>query len=227
MTNSTVANLIDDHVGDLEQAICDVLGQTIDSDISTVPVVLASTLAQPNGVATLGATSLVVQNPANATATPAASKIVMSDGASKIAAGWVPTTVESYGNARLRLSGSVTQTVAAGVSANLTLPSTEGEDAGGWHSGGTITLPSAGLYLVSLQVYGTGTTNDTAFLAISPPQFPLTGVGLVVTGAGLVIQAGGMIYVNGSMAITPFTFLNNGSGAMSITDVYLSIAKVT
>lgn len=43
---------------------------------------------QANGYASLGATSLVVQNPANATATPTASKIPIADGNGKLASGW-------------------------------------------------------------------------------------------------------------------------------------------
>jgi len=38
MTNLTVGEYIDDHVGDLEQAICDALGFTIDSDITESPL---------------------------------------------------------------------------------------------------------------------------------------------------------------------------------------------
>ncbi|UCG88387.1 MAG: hypothetical protein JSW71_07550, partial [Gemmatimonadota bacterium] len=45
--------------------------------------------AQASGYPSLDGSSLVVQNPANATATPAASKIPIADGAGKLAAGWV------------------------------------------------------------------------------------------------------------------------------------------
>ena len=44
--------------------------------------------AAASGLASLDGSSLVVQNPANATATPTASKIVMADGSGKLASGW-------------------------------------------------------------------------------------------------------------------------------------------
>jgi hypothetical protein len=44
-----------------------------------------------NGVATLNASSKVVQDPANAQAAAAANKIPMSDGTGKLAVGWLPT----------------------------------------------------------------------------------------------------------------------------------------
>lgn len=43
-----------------------------------------------SGYATLDASTLVVQNPANATATPTASKIPIADGSNKLAIGWFP-----------------------------------------------------------------------------------------------------------------------------------------
>lgn len=44
--------------------------------------------ASANGLASLDGSSLVVQNPANATATPTASKIPIADGSGKLASGW-------------------------------------------------------------------------------------------------------------------------------------------
>lgn len=48
-------------------------------------------LGVADGVATLNASSLVVQNPANAQTTPAANKIPLADGSGKIANGWINT----------------------------------------------------------------------------------------------------------------------------------------
>jgi len=48
-------------------------------------------LGAANGVATLNASSLVVQNPANAVTTPAASKIPLANGSNKIDNGWLNT----------------------------------------------------------------------------------------------------------------------------------------
>ena len=50
-----------------------------------------SSKASASGLASLDGDSLVVQNPANATATPTASKIVLADGTGKISDGWLPT----------------------------------------------------------------------------------------------------------------------------------------
>lgn len=49
-----------------------------------------SSKAAASGLASLNASSKVVEDPANATATPTASKIVMADGAGKISDGWLP-----------------------------------------------------------------------------------------------------------------------------------------
>lgn len=52
--------------------------------------------AAANGLASLNASSKVVQDPANATATPTASKIPIADGTGKLAAGWVPDLSSTY-----------------------------------------------------------------------------------------------------------------------------------
>ena len=57
--------------------------------IPATTYILATEKAAASGVASLSAASLVVQNPANATATPTASKIPIADGSGKLAAGWV------------------------------------------------------------------------------------------------------------------------------------------
>lgn len=51
----------------------------------------AALLGAANGVATLNASSLVVQNPANAQTTPAADKIPLANGSGKIDNGWLNT----------------------------------------------------------------------------------------------------------------------------------------
>jgi len=48
--------------------------------------------AQASGLASLDGSSKVVQNPANATATPTASKIPIADGAGKLDSGWLPSS---------------------------------------------------------------------------------------------------------------------------------------
>lgn len=53
--------------------------------------------ASASGIASLDANSLVVQNPVSGTSTPGASKIVMSDGTSKILDGWLNNTITALG----------------------------------------------------------------------------------------------------------------------------------
>jgi hypothetical protein len=53
----------------------------------------AAAVGAASGVATLNASSLVVQNPANAQTTPAASKIPLADGSGKIDNGWLKTGI--------------------------------------------------------------------------------------------------------------------------------------
>jgi hypothetical protein len=55
----------------------------------------AAQKASANGLASLNSSSLVVQNPANATATPAANKIPLADAENKLAFGWLPTGTTS------------------------------------------------------------------------------------------------------------------------------------
>src|SRR4030067_3090325 len=56
-----------------------------------------SSKAQASGLASLEGSSLVVQNLANSTATPTASKILIADGAGKINDGWLNSTVTLLG----------------------------------------------------------------------------------------------------------------------------------
>ena len=72
--------------------------------IPATTYILATEKAAASGVASLSAASLVVQNPANATATPTASKIPIADGSGKLAAGWGGSA--STGNAQCFISGS-------------------------------------------------------------------------------------------------------------------------
>ncbi|HAR40193.1 MAG TPA: hypothetical protein DCR68_02310 [Coprothermobacter sp.] len=71
-----------------------------DGDVDTIDSTLwatklnAAEKAAASGVASLNGSSLVVQNPANATATPTASKIPIADGSGKLT-GWVDAATES------------------------------------------------------------------------------------------------------------------------------------
>jgi hypothetical protein len=65
-----------------------------DSTYSQTSFILATEKAAASGVASLNGSTLVVQNPANATATPTASKIVIADG-SGLVDGWVSDATTS------------------------------------------------------------------------------------------------------------------------------------
>jgi hypothetical protein len=73
-----------------------------------------------NGVATLNVSSKVVQDPANATATPAANKIVMAGASGKAAVGWLPITTLTTG----ALAVSTVYTLAHGLGARYSIRQT-------------------------------------------------------------------------------------------------------
>jgi hypothetical protein len=77
-----------------------------------------SSKASASGLASLNGSTLVVENPANATATPTASKIVIADGSGKVD-GWVTTaTTSASGISELATSGEVT----TGTDTGRTIP---------------------------------------------------------------------------------------------------------
>ena len=68
-----------------------------------------------SGLATLDGSSLVVQNPANATATPTASKIPIADGSGKLD-GWVTVALTKYfESAEQTITSAGTLTIAHGL----------------------------------------------------------------------------------------------------------------
>ncbi len=90
--------------------------------------------ASANGIASLNASSLVVQNPANATATPGASKIPISDANSKID-GWVSANAAA-GTPSLRVLGTGATDACAGNDSRLTDARTPTAHANTHKSGG-------------------------------------------------------------------------------------------
>lgn len=73
--------------------------------------------AQASGVASLDASSLVVQNPVNATVTPTASKIPIADGSGKLAAGWggSASTLATLNGSGLVVQDPASKAQASGV----------------------------------------------------------------------------------------------------------------
>jgi len=87
-TAATVVNTTPTLIANLEAALAGLLGLTVDVAHTGACVIPDNEKAAASGVASLDAASLVVQNPANATATPTASKIPIADASGKLAAGW-------------------------------------------------------------------------------------------------------------------------------------------
>jgi hypothetical protein len=86
-------------------------------------IVRTSDQAVPNGIATLDSSTLVVQNPANATTTPTASKIPIADTSGKLAAGWggnASTLATLDANSRLVQAANTIWDGTAGRSASQT-----------------------------------------------------------------------------------------------------------
>ncbi len=66
-----------------------------------------------SGYASLNASTLVVENPANATATPTASKIPIADGSGDIDKGWIPTALGPHTFGGASPSGTVKVNLAS------------------------------------------------------------------------------------------------------------------
>ena len=132
--------------------------------------------AQASGIASLDGSSLVVQNPANATATPTASKIPIADGSGLLSHGWLPMVgmVTMYGNA--------------------TAPT-------GWINCDGSSLERTGTYANLFAVIGTtyGAADGTHF---SVPDFR----GVFPKGAGTTTRAAGVDASGNAYAATLGTY---------------------
>jgi hypothetical protein len=131
-----------------------------ESDVTNLVSDLAAKLAASekgaaNGVASLNASTKVVQNPASAQTTPAADKIVLADGSGKVADGWLSSNVSLLGqtiggaelaNPAVGTKGGVEAKTCSGTD-KLSAISTDGipvcsADEGGAGSGDNITINS-------------------------------------------------------------------------------------
>ncbi|MHB0922625.1 MAG: hypothetical protein ACYC3H_01500 [Bellilinea sp.] len=101
--------------------------------------------AAASGLASLNASSLVVQNPANATATPTASKIPIADASGKLD-GWVTNAVGA------RVYNSAAQTLTTSGALYVLNFNSERQDDAAYHNNVTnntrLTVPAAGWYLI-------------------------------------------------------------------------------
>lgn len=78
LTDLSQGSTIDDALGEAEEAIAGLLGIEVDVNYTGAQAVNIDQMGTANGVATLNASSLVVENPANAVVSGATAKIVMT-----------------------------------------------------------------------------------------------------------------------------------------------------
>lgn len=129
-----------------------------------------SSKAAASGLASLDGSSLVVQNPANATATPAASKIPIADGSGDLDNGWI----------NLSNGSSV-------LSADFTLDQANGTYQ---DTGVSVSLPAAGTYKISANVRGTVTMATGTIGYIAAKLYNSTDAADVTNSERLVTLAG-------------------------------------
>jgi hypothetical protein len=175
-----------------------------DGDIDTIDSTYwatklnASEKAAASGVASLDGSSLVVQNPANATATPTASKIPIADGSGDLDAGWVPDTI-SHNLAIGSTTAGKNLTVNATLGAEL-ITWTDAE----WDEDGVTWTFAAG---VLTHVTGNATTVTAAGITcVVGTTYKVT-----ITGTG---GGGTATYTLGGVTGTTIA----ASGAIAITD---------
>lgn len=107
---------------------------TIDSFISSK--------AAASGLASLNSSSKVVQDPANATATPTASKIVQADGTGKIATGWVPDLSATYATAAKGVTNGDSHDHNGGDGAAIAYANVSGTPTQGNSNGNVVIRPA-------------------------------------------------------------------------------------
>uniref|UniRef100_A0A6H1ZIX8 Uncharacterized protein n=1 Tax=viral metagenome TaxID=1070528 RepID=A0A6H1ZIX8_9ZZZZ len=148
------------------------------SYLTIVLPLAASEKAAASGVASLSSGSLVVQDPANATATPTAAKIPIADAGGKMTLGWLhraPTVPGSYPYAVLAADEVITAIEGTGANNVITLPAATG-------GGREITVVCIGIDVGAgtLQVDPDGTEQINA-LGAGVAYTALDAVGDVIT----------------------------------------------
>ena len=140
--------------------------------------------AAASGVASLNGSSLVVQNPANATATPTASKIPIADGSGKLD-GWITTAAE--GTSGISPLASDAETVTGTSDAVVTTP---GNITARLAAPGTIggTTPGAGNFLVTTTSHGA--TEAVTAATMYGNVHKITGAYVVTLPAAVVGMSG-------------------------------------
>lgn len=200
--------------------------------VSSLGALAATEKAAVNGVASLNASSLVIQNPVNATATATAAKIPIADGSGKLDKAWLPAMVGDSGSGGavgavpapasgdaaagkfLKADGTWT-TPTPGVATSRTVSAGNGLSGGGDLSANrTIDLSlnaSGGLS----KVLGAG-TNELG-IAVGGVTDSMLASGITSTKISGNIS-GNAANVTGTVAIA-----NGGTGAVTATDAVTAL----
>ena len=106
--NTTASKLFLGQTGDGVNSAAPVWGALEAGDIPDISAtyLTAAQKAAASGVASLDGSSKVVEDPANATATPTASKIPIAEGGGTLAAGWIPDLSGTYLTAAQKAAAS-------------------------------------------------------------------------------------------------------------------------
>ena len=191
-----------------------------------------------SGYASLNASTLVVENPANAQATPAASKIPLADGTGKIATGWVPTmTGATSGDAgavglvpapaagdqdKLLCGGGTWVTPAGGGGDNVSVNGTACSDV---DLDDSTPAPPAGCVNVKWQKDTSTPNNVSAYVPASVPvvldRELNTTIGISWTAALTHAVPAGAMGTNRSLRFTLRGYYRNFSG--SAQNFYLRV----
>lgn len=84
-------------------AVTSIVSTWWDDNFNAINTWINAVWGQPNGLATLDASSKVSQDPANATATPTASKIPIADGDGKIGSGWIDSMTDGTNAIKIKI----------------------------------------------------------------------------------------------------------------------------
>ena len=161
-----------------------------DGDVDTIDATLwatklnASEKAAASGVASLNGSSLVVQNPANATATPTASKIPIADGSGKLD-GWITTAAE--GTSGISPLATDAETVTGTSDAVVTTP---GNITARLAAPGNIGETTPGAVYSVLQVTSHATTEAVTAATMYGNVHKITGAYVVTLPAAVVGMSG-------------------------------------
>jgi len=155
--------------------------------------------AAASGYASLDASSTVVQNPANATATPTAAKIPIAGSGGTLAAGWLPISVQQTGAIGISIDGGGSA-ITTGIKGDIFIPFACAIDT--W----TVLLDQSGSIVLDLWKIPYASYPPTVANTITASEKPTVSGTLQATGncAGWIttVSAGDVIRFNVDSAST-------------------------